>query len=158
MVARDVMRKTADALTPGLSIRAAARRLAAIEGAGLPLVEDGRLAGVLTARDIVARVVAEGRDPDATTVGEIATRSIVSVGPELPLAEVVALLARRGSGWVPVADRGHLVGIVVAGDIRAGLDDELLLELARVERQERERDEDRDDTLGDSFPASDPPA
>jgi CBS domain-containing protein len=158
MVARDVMRTTTDALAPELSVRAAARRLAAFDGAGLPVVDAGRLAGVLTAHDVVARVVAEGRDPDATTVGEVAEHSISSVGPELPLTEVVALLARQGRGWVPVADRGHLVGVVVASDLRAGLDDARLLELARVERRERARERDRDATLGDSFPASDPPA
>ena len=53
---------------------------------------------MLTAHDVVARVVAEGRDPEVTTVGEVAERSIASVGPELPLTEVVALLARHGHG------------------------------------------------------------
>jgi len=72
---------------------------------------------VITDRDIVLRVVAEGRDPAMTTVGDIATNDLISVRPEQPLDEALRLMARHRVRRLPVVEAERLVGIVAQADV-----------------------------------------
>jgi CBS domain-containing protein len=84
----------------------------------LPVVENDRLVGVLTDRDIVVRVVAEGRDACATSVGEILSNDLVTVTPEQSLDEALALMARHQVRRLPVVEEdGRLVGVVAQADV-----------------------------------------
>jgi CBS domain-containing protein len=84
----------------------------------VPIVDGDRLAGIVTDRDIVVRVVAEGRDPESTTVGEIMSRDLVTVDPEQPLEEALRLMASHQVRRLPVTEEdGRLVGIVAQADI-----------------------------------------
>jgi len=89
----------------------------------LPIVESDGLLGVITDRDIAIRVVAEGRDPD-TTVGEIASKDVVTVGPEQSLEDAARLMAEHQLRRLPVVEEdGRLVGILAQADIaQAGHD------------------------------------
>jgi CBS domain-containing protein len=83
----------------------------------VPIVEDGRLVGIVTDRDIVVRVVAEGRDPNATTVREIASTELVTVSPDDALDDALNRLAERQVRRLPVVEGDRLVGIVAQADI-----------------------------------------
>jgi CBS domain-containing protein len=84
----------------------------------LPVVENDRLVGVLTDRDIVVRVVAEGRDAGATSVGEVISNDLVTVTPEQSLDEALALMARHQVRRLPVVEEdGRLVGVVAQADV-----------------------------------------
>jgi CBS domain-containing protein len=88
-----------------------------------PIVEDGRLVGIVTDRDIVVRVVAQGRDPNATTVKEIASTDLVTVSPGDDLDEALNLLAEHQVRRLPVVEGDRLAGIVAQADIaRLGKD------------------------------------
>jgi CBS domain-containing protein len=89
----------------------------------LPIVESDGLLGVITDRDVAIRVVAEGRDPD-TTVGEIASKDVVTVGPEQSLEDAARLMAEHQLRRLPVVEEdGRLVGILAQADIaQAGHD------------------------------------
>ena len=66
------------------------------EDVGLaPIVEGQKLIGTLTDRDIAVRVVADGRDPQKTTVREVASTSLVTVDPDQDLDEALLLMAER---------------------------------------------------------------
>ncbi len=83
----------------------------------LPIVESEGLLGVITDRDIAIRVVAEGRGPD-TTVGEIASQDVVTVGPEQSLEDAARLMAEHQLRRLPVVEEdGRLVGILAQADI-----------------------------------------
>ena len=92
----------------------------------VPVVENGdRLAGIVTDRDIVLRVVAEGGDPQSTTVGEIMSRDLVTVDPDQPLDEALRLMARHQVRRLPVCEEdGRLVGIVAQADVATELGDD----------------------------------
>jgi len=86
-------------------------------------VQDGRLVGIVTDRDIVVRVVAEGRDANVTTVKEIASTDLVTVAPGDDLDVALNLLAQRQVRRLPVVEGERLVGIVAQADIaRLGKD------------------------------------
>jgi CBS domain-containing protein len=82
-----------------------------------PIVEGDRLVGTLTDRDIAVKVVAEGRDPDATMVREVATNNLITVEPEDDLDEAMKLMARHQVRRLAVVEGGRLVGVVAQADV-----------------------------------------
>jgi CBS domain-containing protein len=96
--------------------------------------DQGRFAGVLTRKTLVAQVVAAGRDPRATTVGEIAEPPNWTIDPELPLDEAFRKLEEWDAERVPVVDDGALVGVLSRSVLRRRLaEDEPPAELDAVE-------------------------
>jgi CBS domain-containing protein len=123
MNVKDVMTRDVTACEPSATVKEAAGLMARDDIGPVPVVEDGRLAGIVTDRDIVIRVVAEGRDPNTTTVGEIATKDIVTVSPDDDLEDALRLLAENQVRRLPAVEGDRLVGIVAQADIaRLGKD------------------------------------
>ena len=89
------------------------------EDVGLaPIVQGDRLVGTLTDRDIAIRVVAEGRDPESTTVREVASTEIVTIDPEQSLDEALRLMAQHQVRRLPVVEEdGRLVGVLAQADV-----------------------------------------
>jgi CBS domain-containing protein len=77
-------------------------------------VTDGeRLVGVVTRKTLVKEVVAAGRDPRTTTLGDIAERPHYTIGPDVPLDEAFHFLEERDAERVPVVDGdGRLIGVL----------------------------------------------
>jgi CBS domain-containing protein len=103
---------------PQTSIADAARRMIQQEKGPLPVVEGDRPVAMVTDRDIIARVVAEGRDPNSVTVDDVATRELVTVGPDQDIDEVIGLMADHQLDRILVVDGERLVGIISEADIR----------------------------------------
>jgi CBS domain-containing protein len=78
--------------------------------------EDGRLAGIVTDRDLVVRCLAEGRDGDKT-LGDLCTRGVDTLTPDASIEDAVALMTDRAVRRLPIVERGELVGIVTLGDL-----------------------------------------
>ena len=89
------------------------------EDVGLaPIVEGDRLVGTLTDRDIVTRVVAEGRDPQSVAVREVASTDLVTIDPQHDLGDALQLMARNQVRRLPVVEEGgRLVGVVAQADV-----------------------------------------
>jgi CBS domain-containing protein len=95
------------------------------------IVDGDRVLGIVTDRDIVVRALAEGRDPTATTVGEVASRDTVVVEPDQPAAEAVRLMRERALRRLPVCEGGRLVGVVSLGNLATARDpDSALAEIS----------------------------
>ena len=89
------------------------------EDVGLaPIVEGDRLVGTVTDRDIVTRVIAEGRDPNSTSVRDIASTDLVTIDPQQELGEALQLMAQHQVRRLPVVEEnGKLVGVVAQADV-----------------------------------------
>jgi CBS domain-containing protein len=89
------------------------------EDVGLaPIVEGKKLIGTLTDRDIAIRVVAEGKDPQSTTVREVATTKVVTIDPDQDLDEALRLMAKNQVRRLPVVEEdGQLAGVVAQADV-----------------------------------------
>ena len=84
----------------------------------LPVVENGKLRGIVTDRDLVIRGLAEGADPTGMHVGDCATWDIVCARSESPVEEAMEVMAECQIGRLPVVDRdSHVVGIVTLSSL-----------------------------------------
>ena len=92
-------------------------------GAVLITTDDGRLAGIFTERDLMARVVVAGKDLERTKLAEVMTRDIYHVDPDAEIANVRIELQRRHVRHLPIVEGGKLVGVLSLRDVlRADLD------------------------------------
>ena len=115
---RDLMTVLPRTVRLGDSIVDAAKLMRGEDAGIAPIVDGDRLVGVITDRDIAIRVVAAGRDPDATKVEEIASWTLVTVDPDQELEEALRLMAEHEVRRLPVVEEdGRLVGIVAEAEV-----------------------------------------
>jgi CBS domain-containing protein len=122
---RDIMTPNPRSVESSASVVEAARIMRDEDVGIVPVVEGDRLVGTVTDRDIAIRVVAEGRNPEPTTAGEIASRELVTIDPQQDLDEALRLMARHQVRRLPVVEEdGKLVGVVAQADIAKHASDE----------------------------------
>jgi CBS domain-containing protein len=109
-------------IEPGDSLRRAAQVMLAAKIRSLPVVDDGKLVGLLGERD-VALSEASGRDVDALTVREAMTIDPLVVRSDAPLTSVARLMAERKSGSAVVVEEGRVVGVFSVVDALRALAD-----------------------------------
>jgi CBS domain-containing protein len=114
---REVMTAGPVAVSPSTPVRDAARMMVEEDVGPLPVVESDHLVGIVTDRDLVARVLAEDRDPGSTTVGEVASPGVVTVAADEDLDRALRLMALHRVRRIPVVDGTRLVGIVAQADV-----------------------------------------
>jgi CBS domain-containing protein len=104
-------------IAPDDPIVKAARLMRDVEVGSLPVIEQGRLVGMLTDRDIAVRVIAEGKSSKSTTVAEVFSRDPVVAEPDQDLDEALRLMARHQVRRLPVVEDDRLVGILAQADV-----------------------------------------
>lgn len=118
---------------PTMTVREAARLMAA-KGVGAVMVLDGdRLVGVFTERDAVFRVLARDRSADTTALAEVMTPEPLTLGSNARFGTALALMHKNGFRHVPVVDDGKLVGVVMA---RQALDPDMEEFVVEARRRE----------------------
>ena len=126
----EAMTRDVKICTPGQTIREVAKTMQEIDAGAMPVGENDRLIGMITDRDIAIRAVAEGK-LDAT-VGEIASKDVVSVDPQQSLEEAARLMAQHQIRRLPVCEEdGRLVGILAQADVAQIGHDELTGEVVQ---------------------------
>jgi CBS domain-containing protein len=126
---KDVMTANPSTAKADASVVEAARIMRDEDAGIVPVVENERLVGTLTDRDIAVRVVAEGRDPQSTPVREVASTDLVTVQPEQDLSKALQLMARHQVRRLPVVENDRLVGIVAQADVARESDEQQTGEL-----------------------------
>jgi CBS domain-containing protein len=118
MRCRDIMTKDVTTCTPETTIRQAADKLEDENVGSLPVVENGRLIGIVTDRDIVCRVLAEGMDTRTATVREAMSEDIVTCGPDESVVEAIHKMGEHQIRRLPICDsNGRIRGIISLGDL-----------------------------------------
>lgn len=87
-------------------------------GSVLVTGETGRLVGIFTGRDAVCRVLAEGRDPSSTHLGQVMTRDPITLSPEQTAIDALRLMWDGGFRHVPLVKSGKILGVVSRGDFK----------------------------------------
>jgi CBS domain-containing protein len=127
MLVRDIMTTNFQIATTDMSLRDAARMMRDGDFGYLPVGENERLRGAVTDRDIVVRAVAEGLDPDATTIAEVLSEQIVYCFEDDEIAEAADVMKLEQIRRLAVLNGDkRLVGVVSLGDIARITDDNRL--------------------------------
>ena len=116
MQVQDVMTPATVIQARGDSLRAAAARMWRQQTGSLLITEDGRLAGIVTERDVL-RAVALGADPDKSSVDDVMTAEVFTVPPDMPVQDAARLMASRWIRHLPVVDGEELLGVVSMRDM-----------------------------------------
>ena len=116
---RDRMVSSVVTIEPGTGVVDAAKRMIEEEKGPLPILEGERPVAIVTDRDIVAHVVAEGRDLRSITADDVASHEIVTVGPDEDVNEARRLMEEHQLDRVLVVEDDRLVGIVSEADVRS---------------------------------------
>jgi len=124
MRCREIMTKTVRTAARDMSLSEAAALMRDGDMGAVPVVDDGKLVGIVTDRDIVVRAVAEGKDA-ATHVGDVMTTELFTVTPDDFVFEAIRLMGDKQIRRVPVIDNnGALVGIIAIADVALETEDE----------------------------------
>lgn len=108
---------TVYSVAPHLTIFEAVAEMNRLRIGALIIIDNGKLAGVFTERDVLLRVVGAGVDPKTIRVSEVMSRDVVTVPPEATVEEVAALFTEKRCRHLPVVTGGHLIGLISIGDI-----------------------------------------
>ena len=123
--ARDVMSSDCECIGENDTVLDAAKKLKELGVGSMPICgEDDRLKGMLTDRDIVVKVLAEGRDPSSTTAGELGEGKPVTIGADDDIDVALKTMADHQVRRLPVIDGHDLIGIVSQADIARNVDEE----------------------------------
>lgn len=125
MQVSDIMTPDPEACSPGDTVRKVARKMAEGDFGSMPVVDAGRLVGVVTDRDIAVRGVAQGLGPDAE-IGEVMTPDPLCVGPDADVEEAAGIMQDEQIRRLYVTDEDErLVGVVALADVALSEDDDL---------------------------------
>jgi CBS domain-containing protein len=121
---RDVMTENPTTCPTSATILEVAKVMRDQDVGPVPIVDGERLVGIVTDRDIVVRVIADGRDPSSTTAADIISSDLVTVTPDASLDEALQLMSQHQVRRIPVVEGDRLVGIVAQADVARAADEE----------------------------------
>ena len=104
-------------IAPDVSVFEAVAEMNRLRIGAIVILDQGKLAGIFTERDVLLRVVGAGIDPKVVRVSEVMTREVVTVGPEALIEEVAAMFTAKRCRHLPVVGEGRLQGLISIGDI-----------------------------------------
>jgi CBS domain-containing protein len=116
VLVRDVMTEAAVTDSATDTLRSAAERMWREQTGSLLVVDEGRLAGIITERDLL-RAVALGADLATATVDEAMTTEVFTAPPDMPLRDAAREMAARWIRHLPVVEGDQLLGMVSMRDV-----------------------------------------
>ncbi len=104
-------------ISPSATVFEAIRLMSEKNIGALPVLEGESLAGIVSERDYMSKVMLKGRSSKETTVGEIMTRGVVTVEPQQSVSECMDIITQHRVRHLPVMEQGRLIGVVSIGDL-----------------------------------------
>ena len=129
--AEDVMITKVAILDENVSVKKAAEIMAQEDMSAIIVTADGKTKGILTERDILKRIVAEGKNARKTKVKDIMSSPLVTIGPKTDLKEAACLMFEKKIKNLPVSHENRLIGLVNLQDI-CRIQPEILRSLKQV--------------------------
>ena len=121
---REIMTSDVKTATREMTLREVAGLMRDGDMGSIPVVEGGKLVGIVTDRDIVVRSIAEGKDA-LSPVGDAMTTEIFSVKPDDFAFEAIRMMGDKQVRRIPVVDEsGALAGIIAMADVALEMEDE----------------------------------
>jgi CBS domain-containing protein len=114
---RDVMTSNPTALPATATAVDAAKAMRERDIGDVVVLEDSRICGIVTDRDIVVRSLGAGRDPAQTKLGDICSRELTTIAPTDEVADAIRLMKDKAIRRLPVVENDRPVGIVSLGDL-----------------------------------------
>jgi CBS domain-containing protein len=131
--AKDVMTSGPECIGENDTVADAAKRLAELDVGALPICgEDDRLKGMLTDRDIVVKVLADGKDPSDVKAIELGGEKPVTIGADDPIEEALHTMRDHKVRRLPVIDGQQLVGVVSIADLAGNVEDDKVGDLVEA--------------------------
>lgn len=124
---RDVMTKDVVALQASDTLSQAARKMRDEDIGSVLVMQDGKLCGIVTDRDLAIRAVAEGKDPNQVKLDDICSQEVVTIAADRPVNEAVKLMRDKALRRLPVVEGSRPVGIVSLGDLAVERDGKSVL-------------------------------
>ncbi|MGG6432649.1 CBS domain-containing protein [Anoxybacillus sp. D401a] len=103
-------------VTPDQSVQEAAQLMNEHNVGAIPVVENGKVKGIITDRDITLRTTAQGLTP-STPVSQVMTSDVVTGAPNMSVDEAAKVMAKNQIRRLPIVQNNALCGIVALGDI-----------------------------------------
>ena len=104
-------------LGPGATVLDAARLMNDRHIGSVVIVDDDRLVGIFTERDVMRRIVAEQRDPASTQIAEVMTSPVACGAPHTTLNELRNVMRKRKIRHIPIVDGHEVLGMISIGDL-----------------------------------------
>ena len=114
---REAMTASPTVITSDTTVVDAARAMTTENVGSLPIVDQEKLVGIVTDRDLVTNVLAKDLDPHKVPVSDVGTENPIVVGPEDPLDTALQRMAEKQVRRLPVVEDGRLVGILAQADV-----------------------------------------
>ncbi|MDT0443052.1 CBS domain-containing protein [Streptomyces johnsoniae] len=134
---RDIMTADPVEVAPHVPVVDVAQRMRDEDIGAVLVIEDGYLRGLVTDRDLVVRVLAEGDGVGGRTVGEACSEDLLTVAPDDDVSRVITLARHRAVRRLPVVENNQPVGIVSLGDLAVERDtDSALADISAADPNE----------------------
>ena len=118
MFIREIMHKDIFSIDYESSIIDACKRFYRKQIGSLLVLEDGKLKGIITERDIISKVIILNKDPNETYVSDIMSTEVITVNQDSKIEEAVRIMNEKNIKKLPVvSDTGKIVGIITTSDI-----------------------------------------
>jgi CBS domain-containing protein len=111
-------------VAPADSVREVARTMSKNKIGAIAVLDAGKLVGIFSERDVLTRIVAEGRNPDETRVDSVMTKDIIVAAPADDINEALQKMRDCNCRHLPVVQGGRLVGMISIRDLLQVDDDD----------------------------------
>jgi len=120
-------------ITPGAPVFMALQLMAEKDIGALVVVDNDRLVGIFSERDYARKVILKGKASRNTPVKDIMTSSVITVRPQQTLEECLSIMERHRIRYLPVVERGNLLGMLSIGDVLHAMISEQAASLDQLE-------------------------
>jgi CBS domain-containing protein len=117
MLVREAMVTSPVTIEPSAQVFEAARLMRDKQIGSVIVVENGKVLGIATERDLIRRVMATNRDPKKVKISEVMTAPVISISPNEDVIEAAQLMSKKGVRRLVVVDKEMLIGVITTNDL-----------------------------------------